>query len=78
MAQNEAIQSHKMLTDVSVELDAIAVDSSSHNSDVFLQKNYEMDVLSQFKANLNQVEELNMRLRFVMNEVSTLLNKRNR
>ncbi|MEQ1665433.1 MAG: hypothetical protein ABL927_08675 [Bdellovibrionales bacterium] len=78
MAQNEAIQSHKMLTAVSVELDATAVDSSSHNADIFLQKNYEMDVLSQFKANLNQVEELNMRLRFVMNEVSTLLSKRSR
>lgn len=37
---------------------------------------YEIDVLSQFKANMAQLEDLQMRLKFVMNEVSGLLKKR--
>lgn len=37
---------------------------------------YEIDVLSQFKANMAQLEDLQMRLKFVLNEVSTLIKKR--
>jgi hypothetical protein len=40
-----------------------------------LEQGYELDVLSQFKANLSQVEDLNMRLRFVLGEVSHLIKK---
>jgi hypothetical protein len=38
---------------------------------------HEKDVLTQFKANLAQVEELNQRLRYVLGEVSNLIQKRN-
>jgi hypothetical protein len=37
---------------------------------------YEVDVLSQFKANMAQLEDLQMRLKFVMNEVSVLMRKK--
>jgi hypothetical protein len=37
---------------------------------------YEIDVLSQFKANMAQLEDLQMRLKFVLGEVSGLLKKR--
>jgi hypothetical protein len=37
---------------------------------------YEKDVLSQFRANLNQLEELNARLHFMMNEVAGLVRKK--
>jgi len=37
---------------------------------------YEKDVLSQFKANMAQVEELNQRLRFVLAEVNHLIQKK--
>jgi hypothetical protein len=37
---------------------------------------YEIDVLSQFRANLNQLEELNSRLHFMMNEVAGLVKKK--
>jgi len=40
------------------------------------QSFYEIDVLSQFRANLNQLEELNSRLHFMMNEVGGLVKKR--
>lgn len=34
---------------------------------------YDVDVLSQFRANLEKVEELNGRLRFVLGEVNSLI-----
>lgn len=37
---------------------------------------YEVDVLTQFKANLAQLEDLQLRLKFVMSEVAGLLKKR--
>ncbi len=37
---------------------------------------YEVDVLSQFRANLNQLEELNSRLHFMMNEVAGLVKRK--
>ena len=37
---------------------------------------HEKDVLTQFKANLAHVEELNLRLRYVLGEVSHLIEKR--
>lgn len=45
-------------------------------SSVSLRHNYDVDVLSQFRANLEQVEELSARLRFNFNEVSHLILKR--
>jgi hypothetical protein len=40
------------------------------------QSFYEKDVLSQFRANLNQLEDLNSRLHFMMNEVAGLVKKK--
>lgn len=40
------------------------------------QKTYEKDILSQFRANLNQLEDLQGRLRFVMSEVAEVIKKR--
>ncbi len=37
---------------------------------------YEVDVFSQLRANLNQLEELNSRLGFMMNEVVGLIKKK--
>lgn len=41
-----------------------------------MERGYELDVLSQFRANLQQVEDLSHRLRHVMGEVSGLISKR--
>jgi hypothetical protein len=41
-----------------------------------LDRGYDVDVLSQFKTNLQQVEDLNLRLRFVLNEVGGLLKRK--
>lgn len=45
-------------------------------SGVSLERNYDVDVLSQLRANLEQVEELNARLRFNLIEVNQLVAKR--
>lgn len=37
---------------------------------------YEVDILSQFKANLNQLDELQARFKYVLHEVSGLLTKK--
>jgi hypothetical protein len=37
---------------------------------------YEVDVLSQFRANMAQLEDLQARFKFVMHEVSTLMAKK--
>jgi hypothetical protein len=39
-------------------------------------RSYEVDLLSQFRANLSQLEELSARMGFMMNEVSGLIKKR--
>jgi hypothetical protein len=69
MALNETAvikkETMKELASLDREYTSIALDSS-----------YEIDVLSQFKANLQQVEELNSRLRFVLGEVTGLVRKR--
>lgn len=44
-------------------------------SDVTPDRGYDVDVLSQFKTNLQQVEDLNRRLRFVLVEVSSLIKR---
>lgn len=44
-------------------------------SSLTVERGYEVDVLSQFRANLQQVEDLNLRLRFMLNEVSSLITK---
>lgn len=36
----------------------------------------DVDIISQFRANLSQLEDLQGRLRFVMNEVSHIIKKR--
>ncbi len=56
-----------------------ASDSRKFENEVALttiEAGYDRDVLSQFKANLQQVEELNLRLKYVLGEVSQLLSKR--
>jgi len=40
------------------------------------QSFFEKDVLSQFRTNLNQLEELNARLHFMVNEVAGLVKKK--
>lgn len=45
-------------------------------SSVSLKRNYDVDVLSQFRTNLEQVEDLSARLRFNLGEVSQLITKR--
>lgn len=39
-------------------------------------RSYEVDVFSQLRANLNQLEELNARLGFMVNEVVGLIKKK--
>lgn len=47
--------------------------SSATESDA---KNYEMDVLSQFRANLTQVDALTRKLKYVLGEVQYLIKNR--
>lgn len=60
---------------------AIEVESSAqptYYSDVEMpsQQTYEKDILSQFRANISQLEDLHGRLRFVMSEVAEVIKKR--
>lgn len=54
-------------------LSDVEFDTSHVSTD--LDRIYELDVLSQFKTNLAQVENLSRRLKFVLGEVSQLINK---
>ncbi|OFZ16004.1 MAG: hypothetical protein A2Z20_03335 [Bdellovibrionales bacterium RBG_16_40_8] len=44
-------------------------------SGLISERKYDTDVLSQFRANLQQVEDLNSRLRFMVSEVSGLIKR---
>lgn len=37
---------------------------------------YDVDVLTQFKSNLNQLEDLSQRLKFVLGDVQTLIKRK--
>ncbi len=50
------------------------VESPVHTTIPHVQ--YEVDVLSQFRANMAQLEDLQGRLRFVLQEVSSLIVKK--
>lgn len=53
-------------------------EESSVYSEVNLGKHspYEKDVLSQFRANLNQLEDIHGRMKFLMAEVSTAIHNK--
>lgn len=55
-------------------VDAAALET--HVSHDLTRSPYEVDVLSQFKANMSQLEDLQARFKFVFNEVSSLLSKK--
>ncbi|MCB0350930.1 MAG: hypothetical protein KDD38_07090 [Bdellovibrionales bacterium] len=64
---------------VKIEKEILATETSPRVDVVISEVSdlgYEVDVISQLKANLKQVEELNSRLRFVLNEVSGLIKRR--
>ncbi len=68
-----------ILNKVTAEKEVLASDVSPALDDFSAkatERGYEVDVLSQFKTNLQQVEELNSRLRFVLAEVSGLIKSR--
>lgn len=54
----------------------LVVTETEVSKDVQAFGSYEVDVLSQFKANLNQLDELQSRFKFVLHEVSGLLAKK--
>ena len=65
-------------TQTKLKMDREATAPASFYSEVEVpsQKNYEKDVITQFRANLSQLEDLHSRLRFVMSEVADVLKKR--
>lgn len=68
--QNQDIRhSNDSLENARVSEGEIMSESNSFGS-------YEVDILSQFKANLNQLDELQARFKYVLHEVSGLLTKK--
>lgn len=70
MALNETTNQKSVAQNRSLESEISRVASNPA-----IEPAYELDVLSQFKANIQQVEELNARLRFVLAEVQSLVKK---
>ena len=71
MALNETAATKSMSMTTSANESRLEKDYSAASTEL----GYEVDVLSQFKANLQQVEDLNLRLRFVLNEVNGLIKR---
>lgn len=67
---------NKITIDKDIRADEVVPNSLETYSSSVIDGGYEIDVLSQFKANLQQLEDLNSRLRFVLTEVSGLLKHR--
>ncbi len=57
-------------------LETNTVSEGEISSEVNSFGSYEVDILSQFKANLNQLDELQARFKYVLHEVSGLLTKK--
>lgn len=76
MALNEISVANKTATAKKIEEKESTSLYENNFVSTALARNYDVDVLSQFRANLEQVEDLNHRLRFVLNEVQGLIIKR--
>jgi hypothetical protein len=68
-----------LISQIEKQEPALTVESSVNNIAVYyeeLHKDYhQVDALSQLKANVNKLSDLQFKLNFMMNEISTLIRK---
>lgn len=69
------MNSNEAINKTAVEASTTNAESSWSNADLmnFQIVETETNLLSQFRANLDQVEQLNARLHFVLNEIRPLM-----